>query len=266
MKKILLLTLLPVMLSSLLQAQLQYGKVYDQSGERFYFDTYGRCYILNKNQIISISPAGEIKRYAGANSHRYTQIDVSDPFELIAYESNFNSLKIFNNELNLITEISAFDLFPGYTSLNFIRTKASVYILPVESPDLYEYSLNFKHRYTYSDFIKPQPYPLTLLAIGNKIIAADPSGCIYISEKPFSNYKTIETEAFKSVRYKSNLLQLFNPETKTIRLLSFETSYTHNFKFPDTLQINDAAYINQRLWLLTNSGVYYSERYNIQEK
>ncbi len=246
-------------------AQLKYKKILNSGGEHLYIDNYDKIYILNKNEIVSFSFKNKTKRsHSASKALNFSKADVTDPFELIVYESNFNKIHIFDNRLNLVTQAKISELPEHYTEISFVRSKGALFVLPAESPDLYEYSLNYTLQYVHSDFVNIANTNLQLLEIENTIAAADKKGIIYIFQDSFQNYKKIEIQIFTNVKYIADYIQIFDKESQTLTLLKPNAKPEERIKIPLNTYANDAVFFNNKIIILNADGLYQSEEYSLK--
>jgi len=76
-------------------------------------DNLGRIYVVDdKNRIINYKPdLTEQYRFANAKSGQVSTLDVTNPLKVVAFYDDFNQVKILDNTLSIINELSLADKY-----------------------------------------------------------------------------------------------------------------------------------------------------------
>jgi len=102
------------------QEVLSDGKTYDipVRSEIVKVDNLNRIYLVNdKNVVINYSPdKKELYRYANNRSGRISTVDVSNPLRVVVFYDDFNHIKVLDNTLSVINELSLSEMYSDITA------------------------------------------------------------------------------------------------------------------------------------------------------
>ncbi len=102
------------------QEVLSDGKTYDipVHSKIVKVDNLNRIYLVNdKNAVINYSPdKKELYRYANNRSGKISTVDVSNPLRVVLFYDDFNHIKVLDNTLSVINELSLPEMYSDITA------------------------------------------------------------------------------------------------------------------------------------------------------
>lgn len=81
-------------------------------------DNLNRIYVVNdKNVVVNYSPENkELYRYANNRSGKISTVDVSNPLRVVLFYDDFNHVKVLDNTLSVISELSLSEMYSDITA------------------------------------------------------------------------------------------------------------------------------------------------------
>lgn len=220
-------------------------------------DNFGNYYVVSDNQILKFDRDGNfIVRFEEVKNGRIGSIDVTNPFKMVVYYSDFMKAIVLDKFLTFLVAYDFFGL--GYTNISAVGSSADGYLWFYDATD---FTLK-KIDVTGNVQLQSQPVnqlinkvinPNFLLEKNGQVFVNDPAVGILVFDNFGAFYKTIPVLGLQKfhimqeqiIYYQDNKLRSYNPTTFDAKMITL----------PDTAGTIQAVIEKERIAILKSDRI-----------
>jgi hypothetical protein len=231
--------------------------------EIFTIDHQDNVYIYSNNTLQKFNIQGNIEsKYSCLSYGNLSSIDVSDPFRIVLFYKDFNTIIILDNKLNQIGEVYQLDKL-GFSAVDAVcKSKQSgIWILDSYAQKLMLYSLNpkgFVREIDIARYTKPVNYITNIFENGEEILLIGKGKSVLVFNQLGGKLGIIDASPENTLQVKGNKLY-YVTQNHLIRF-DFSTEQLDTISIEGFKNFDDVKIGNEKMFVLNKDTLIITER------
>jgi hypothetical protein len=230
----------------------------ESSPEIFTCDNFDNVYIYSKQTLKKFNSSGKFESQNSSLGYgNLFSADVSDPFQILLFYKDFNTVAILDNKLNSIGEPYQLDKF-GFSTVDAVckSKQFGFWILDSYSQKLMLYSLNSKsfiREIDLSKYTKPLYYIDNMIESGDQIFLFGKGKAVMVFNELGGKFDIIDVYPKTGFQVVNGNL-IFNNKSVLFKY-KIETSQLDSFIIEDFKNFDDIKSGNEKIFVLNKDSV-----------
>jgi hypothetical protein len=219
----------------------------------FVTDAMHNIYIItSKNEILKYNQDGSFEaRYVNLKMGKLAQLDVSNPFKLLAYYSDFQLIQLLDAELNSLGSVNLLDAGVSRVGATAMSDDGKVWIYDAGTNKLLTLA-DKKAQQTQSAVVPFSGKIPNQMVVKNNVLYANVQGKGIFTFDRFGKYlKTLDIKNCNYFQVFDN--QLFYQQNGSFNIFNLQTEKSMPMKMPDGIVGNEPLRL-EKSWLFVQKG------------
>ncbi len=219
----------------------------------FVTDAMHNIYIItSKNEILKYNQDGSFEaRYVNLKMGKLAQLDVSNPFKLLAYYSDFQLVQLLDTELNSLGSVNLLDAGVARVGAIAMSDDGKVWIYDVGTTKLLTLA-DKKAQQTQSAVVPFSGATPSQMVVKNNVLYANVQGKGIFTFDRFGKYiKTLDIKNCNYFQVFDN--QLFYQQNGTFNIFNLQTQKSTPMTLPEGIVGNEPLRL-EKSWLFVQKG------------
>ena len=227
--------------------------------EIFSTDTFGNIYVYENKLLQKYDTAGKLLATFSENtSNPISYIDVTDPFNILLFYENLNSIVFLDNNLSMLGNLINLDKLGFYSAKTVCKSKhLAIWVLDDFENKLIQYGfknknilrqIHLNHKISKKTILREQSNYIYLQHGNNNIYVYDNNG-ILVDNLVFENKIIFQLKGENIMLHNEKYIFLYNVINKQ----------TDSLHLGDIKQFNKLRIENELLFVLKNDSVFIYE-------
>ena len=219
----------------------------------FVTDAMHNIYIItSKNEILKYNQDGSFEaRFVNLKMGKLAQLDVSNPFKLLAYYSDFQLIQLLDTELNSLGSVNLLEAGVARVGITAMSDDGKVWIYDAGTNKLLTLA-DKKAQQTQSAIVPFAGATPSQIVVKNNVLYANVQGRGIFTFDRFGKYmKTLDIKNCTYFQVFDN--QLFYQQNGTFNIFNLQTQKSMPMKMPEGIVGNEPLRL-EKSWLFVQKG------------
>ncbi len=224
-------------------------------------DNNGFLYVVIHDKVIKYNPKGlKIAVFQTLGNKKIYSLDVSNPFKIIAFFKDYNSIELIDNTLTTLSNSFSFDNFSNLqANLVCSSNSGGLWVLATEQNKLVKFHSNFKIDFEQSLFDSNLTKPLYMVDFAGFLYVLSENKEIYVYNQYGVFQKTIEVNDINSFQVDDMFIYYFDKNKNTFNTINKEDYKSEEIKVNDSLNMISIKTAGNNVYLKSTNKLYFAK-------